>query len=288
MRKIAAVVMVMTVVVLCGSSRAVNSAWYQPYTTDAQTIGLWHFDDISDASTSFADSSGHGNTGSRPAWSTAVVASGAGAAGGSGLFGNAVNGSGSGWSHTVADGGNLGFASGSFTIEAWICPTAGDLSGTKGIVNKGGSSGFDFGIANGKLFVDTRTYTYESGVANTVLQANTWYHVAAVFATDYSAGWMEHVLFYVNGQLDADLGYPPFDGNWGYSSSSPLAIGVLDNTANGYSNFVGSIDEVRYSNGIRTFAPVPEPVSLILLGIGGLGMISRKRHLTKSSIVSVQ
>lgn len=46
-----------------GSALAAPSNWWAPYTTDANTLGLWHFDDVTGPTGTFADSSGGAHNG---------------------------------------------------------------------------------------------------------------------------------------------------------------------------------------------------------------------------------
>jgi hypothetical protein len=237
---------------------AAPSEWWKPYSDDANTMGLWHFDDVvADGQATFADddslNTGRNNDGTRQPFSTAAQPSAAGAGPGLGMFGLSLLGAGSQWQHTVASDTDMQYpADGGFTIEAWIKPTASDLSGLHGIANKGGSSGFDFFLAGGKVAVDSRPigsgYQYVEGT--TTLQADTWYHVAAVFDGNYST-WHDRFRLYVNGVLDREL---ETDGNWPINGS-PLALGTVDNSI----SFAlgGELDEVRYSNIARTFAALP-------------------------------
>jgi hypothetical protein len=245
---------------------AADSQWWKPYADDSNTLGLWHFDDVTSITAiSFADDDSanpsRNNNGTRPAYSSSPVTSTAGLGLGVGLFGKALQGGGSSWNHVIADDNtDMEPASGgSMTIEAWICPVASDLSGAKGIVNKGGVTMFNFYLANGHLRGEFNTSSYHYILGNTLLQAGRWYHVAMAYETKYD-GSHERARLYVNGQIDVEGTYPTVSGNLG-NNSSPLAIGVIDNAGNTYSNFVGAIDEVRYSRIARTYSTYQGPAA---------------------------
>ena len=237
---------------------AQQSQWWQPYSDDAYTMGLWHFDDVTDLSTSFADDDsanpGRDNNGTRPAWSTVVIEpSGAGTDSGTGLFGKALQGFSYSSTHQIADDNSDMEYSGDFTIEAWIRPSASDLTGKHGIASKGWTSnGWSFGLADGKLYFQIRTFQNNSVVGDTTLAANTWHHIAAALDNNQNGGWQDHVRFYVNGVLDGDRYNPP-DGDSVHNDYN-LIIGCGE--PSNLWDFSGVIDEVRYSSVAREFAPI--------------------------------
>jgi hypothetical protein len=254
---------------MCAGANAADSIWWQPYTTDAQTMGLWHFDEMTQTSTTFIDSSGLGHNGIRsyPDDIPTTI--------GDGKWGKAIQGGGSPWSCTVPDHSAFYTYGGSFTIEAWIKPTAADVTnGTlAGIVNKGGSSQFNFGLYCGQLAADcTTSVKYSAVLGGPTLSADTWYHIAAAYETNRNGTSQNFITIYLNGGIVADSAVP---GDFGYNADKPLALGVWDNSGNQYSNFKGVIDEVRYSDGIRTFA-TPEPATLLLIAFGATIIRCRK------------
>ncbi|MCC7348966.1 MAG: PEP-CTERM sorting domain-containing protein [Phycisphaerales bacterium] len=290
------------------SALAAPSAWWAPYSTDANTIGLWHFDDVTGSTGSFADSSGNTNTGTlnSTAGSTQVpsstltltvpAVSGAGTGPGTGLFGTALdydenqdaavlatgndNNASFAWGSVPNSGGALDYGN-AVTLEAWIKPTAGDLAVNRTTYIAGstiGNSGFNFGWdTNGLLFVDTRTtggvYKYAQQSSKTLV-ADTWAHVAAVLSND---GTTTTATVYINGASAAT-------SSWADSALGP-ASSIFNIGANGsalkWVMFRSQIDEVRLSNVAREFgdAPVPEPTSIALFGVtGALALARRRRH----------
>jgi hypothetical protein len=242
---------------------AIDSAWWKPYSDDANTLGLWHFNDVINSSTVFLDddslSSSRNNNGSKPAYSTLPVSSGAGFGEGADAFGLALKGSGCSWQHVIPDdNGDMEPTGSDMSIEAWICPENSDLSGIKGIVNKGGSSMFNFFLYNGKAGADFRTPNYQYVLGTATLQSNVWVHIA--FTYDYSN---RRAKIYINGKMECESQTNGYLAN----NNSPLAIGVVDNSANTYSNFAGAIDEIRYSKIVRTFSTYASAGSCSALGL---------------------
>ncbi len=132
------------------------------------------------------------------------------------------------------------------SVEAWIYPTT--LTSTPVIISKGDATnvGFLFGISSSsgnKLFI-----RFGNGVSintsGSAIPLNTWTHVACTWnggAGSYT------VSFYINGALSGSTS--PNTGSWNITSDS-LTVGK--SRAFSGTNFLGSIDEVRYWTDLRT------------------------------------
>lgn len=128
-----------------------------------------------------------------------------------------------------------------------------------GIVEATGQLGADFEEANG---------TNHSVIGNTVLQQNTWYHVAVTYG---SGEWK----MYVNGVLDkqkTEAGNPLPEPNSIQNASIGSALNSLG-VASGFFN--GKIDEVRIWNTVRSQTEIQSnqyqdlPAATSLLGRWG-------------------
>ena len=262
---------------LAGSAMAEPSAWWAPYATDSNTLGVWHFDDVAGSTGTFADASGNGNDGTlndnaggRGFTLTVPAVSGAGTGPGAGAFGTALDYDETMNDLVIAEGGptEMPYAWGSVpndegqlnytnavTLEAWIKPTTDDLTRNETYVAGStiGVTGFNFGIQLGTLFVDTRTtggvYKYAQQVSPTLV-ADTWAHVAAVLSND---GTTSTGTVYVNGEQVATA-------SWADTALGP-ASSILNIGANGtnpkYIMLRSQLDEVRLSNVAREFGPAP-------------------------------
>ncbi len=100
-----------------------------------------------------------------------------------------------------------------------------------------------------------------------------WYHVVGTYNNN-------SIKIYVNGQLE---GSEKIGSVIPYVGSTPLTIGYFPYTESGSFSFNGLIDEVRIYNRalsdseVTQLYNVPEPATLLLLGLGGL-LLRRKKQ----------
>ncbi len=160
----------------------------------------------------------------------------------SGKFSNAVGLNGS-QQITVNDSSSLEI-SGNITVEGWINPST-VTPAYQTILTKGDSSNENYGLylKGAELYFEW----INSGVkfANTTsasLQANTWYHVAAVFNSG------NYVKLYVNGTEMASS--TPANGL--VTTTANLTIGA--NNSNNYFN--GTIDEVAIYSRVKSASEI--------------------------------
>lgn len=286
-----------------------GSAWAQaPYTTDANTLLLYHFNEGSGATTA-VDSSGY----SRDATYGSSVTTGLPAQTGMGNAAQTTNSLNNGritYTDTANPNGKNSFlyslSSSSFTLEAWVKPNASFFSDfTSGnspiiAIQPDGysadidlqfsilASGGNYYFALGDMAGPNRVWTYTAPL-NWV--ADTWYHVAVTgYETVTPGEW--NYTFYNN--VAGDSTTPSAWGGtvWGNTIMSPVSgttnmrgVEVGNYYGNGgESYFRGEIDEVRLSNMARTeFQTIPEPSVVFLLGLGLLLLVFHARHRRRSA-----
>ncbi|MEK9148913.1 MAG: LamG-like jellyroll fold domain-containing protein, partial [Candidatus Desantisbacteria bacterium] len=198
-------------------------SYAQEYTTDSNTVALWHFNEGSGSLT--LDETGRFNgTVNGAAWTT-------------GKYGNALSFNGVTNSVTISSNLSEGITS-QMTAEAWIYTTK-----TEGrIVGRYSREGLSYllTLEGGKIafYVNSPSYT-SAGRSTSSIPLNTWTHVAATY--DGST-----IRTYINGVMDSTT--PKSLGNI-ISTTIPITIG-----ASSYPDiyFGGFIDEVRISNIART------------------------------------
>ena len=202
--------------------------------TDANTIGLWHFQDGS--GTTVNDSSGrnHHGTFSDGSW-------GDGYSGWTGIF-NGVN-------TSVNAGNSTDFNLNSFTVEAWVYFNdvfTGDMPLIISKKHEGGDGGFEL-----RLTGERKLFFFLSGdymVSNTALEPNHWYHVAASLNNSNLGS------IYINGASSGSKVFTPTTFN-----NDPLLIGYGTYTQNPVS-FPVRFNTLRY-----LMLPLPASLTHMLI-----------------------
>jgi glucose/arabinose dehydrogenase len=195
-----------------------------------------------------ADVSGNNNSGTLvngPAWTT-------------GQYGGALTFGGTDY----VDLGNPASLqlTGSMTLTAWI--KIGANPGDDGaIVAKLGPAGWqlktspDTGPRTAAIQISSDGSDSIQRYSNTILSANTWYHVAGIY--DAVAGTLS---IYINGVFDNGVlagTVPPSQFN------SPLGVNIAQRTGNpGTFNFLGLIDEVHVFNRALTAAEIQADMTI--------------------------
>jgi len=227
--------------------------------SDANTVSLWHMNE--GAGSSAADVKGIKSFtdfyGNYPTWVT-------------GEFGAALKFNGTSTA-AYAFGPNPGYAFGvnPFTVECWLNPA--EQSGMPFIFDNTGNWSLRLGETANSL--EAYIGDLDGGIAVTsgaVLTPNVWQHVAMT-----SGGAGGKLRLWINGSVVAETNISAEAvGNGG--SSPQITMGRW--TYGGAYYFDGAVDEMRISNVERTFAPVPEPASLLILASGVLGIIIRRKR----------
>jgi hypothetical protein len=183
------------------------------------------------------------------------------------------------------------------TFEMWFAPRQFDLGGSgggnfggtllildgNGMFYNGNLFFFDNGVTPGQqlVFESNVTGTVESGART--WNAGEWHHVAISWnATNIMVG--------LDGDVLSNTAHGGLDTGWSFGNAAGGYMNGLVWGSNVLNGFDGWFDEIVVSDtghfaseamatGSYTVptAPIPEPVTLSLLGLGGLAVLRRRR-----------
>lgn len=184
---------------------------------------------------------------------------------------------------TVPNASSIDFEDESFTACLWF-NTEQDAQSYMMAKNYGATLPF-WGINIGDISASGPSVSV-LGVAAIVHDGTTTSHVQ--IAEDYTDGEWHHATF-VRDRDEANGGANPelrlyIDGD--LKDSSPDISGSIGNTAElligdiatpGY-DYQGMLDDVRLYQGAMLEHAIPEPCTMGLLGLGGLGLLARRRR----------
>ena len=250
-----------------------------PFTPDANTRALWHFDIGPGGATVFPDASTNENDGtvdSNLVTPDAIVveldtqATWVSSKAGFGYCAKSWHNSDidNNWGSLLvsqsAGHDSLGFASGTdMTLEFWMHPFTGDGGWGRRIIKK--HTGGDYAVIYDLGVLHYGWYNSGwQGVSDTsTIAVNQWTHVAIVVDRTTSAT-EDYIYFFINGSLSTAHTTPHKGGNWNVEDlalfNDPFSPMYLAR------QFVGMLDEVRVSDCIRDYGNLipPPPIPDVL------------------------
>lgn len=201
---------------------------YQP---DANTLGLWHMDEISGSGAYIKDVSGYGNNGT-PMGTTYV----------DGKSGGARGFNGSSDSINVGSSPSLLNLTTAVTVEAWVkrgaSATEGHILGTYGTSDYGYNLSFGLGDTNNDRICFTIQGVADHCTTETFPDTTQWHYIAATYDKSF-------VYIFYDGQ--------PIE-RFAQTATMTVANGSFSigkRAGAGVAPFYGAIDEVRVSNTAR-------------------------------------
>ena len=173
----------------------------------------------------------------------------------------------------------LNLGANGYTIEAWINPSALSLTRTTRIVASGdGLNGYGFGTADGGRLVFTTFSRQDYFTTGVTVLPNQWQYVGVVVDASNDAS------FYVNGSLVGTVAGT-------FQTQVPTTNFTFGNQSPGSGHtdeiFTGGLAGISVYNSALTPAQIqaqynaaiiPEPSSLVLIGLAGLGCTFRRRR----------
>jgi len=226
-------VLMIMVMLLLSVGQSFSQVPTSEYTPDTNTVGLWHFNDVTNGITPDASSTGNDGT-----VSGATLTS-------NGKFGNALDFDGVDDAVTI-DNPFTGIQN-QFTIEAWI-NVESFPPGQSIMIFRNRAHNNDI-----IMYMPPAPHTihldiFESIGVNhqykgqTVLQPDIWYHVAVTYDNS-------HIRIWIDGNLELETP-ATFDVDW---SKNYIGTSIGGNPFDVFHGFNGFIDEVRISNIARDF-----------------------------------
>jgi concanavalin A-like lectin/glucanase superfamily protein/glycosyl hydrolase family 123 len=218
-----------------------SDPWENPFTEDANTLGLWHFDEGS--GTTPLDASDNENDGAFDG-TLSWVASMDG-------FDTCLQATGTAMVVVDQYSGHSTLSTTTdidLTFEFWMYPTTSDGNG-RNIIKK--YTGGDYAVvyANGYIYYQWYATGWRSENDTTSIATDTWTHVA-ITVDRTSSGNTDTIKFYIDGELSTThvSSYPG-----GNPNDYDMAIFNLPTGKSANYQFLGKLDEIRISDTIRTY-----------------------------------